>query len=349
MPERKTSGKSKASAGAQAGEKSSAPPANPQPIADRRALEKVSSDITRLLAEQSFETMEEANEFISQFVGTKDIPLPERELTPLEQAQDKMYEAWEARSRKARVRLAREALAISPDCADAYVLLAEETARTPYEALKLYEEGVRAGERALGPEAFAENAGHFWRILETRPYMRARAGVAECLWEMGEAGQAAEHYQELLRLNPGDNQGNRYMLAQLLLQEGRDEELGALLKEYEEEASVEWAYTRALWLFRSEGASSRASRTLQEAFDENRFVPIFMLDLQQLPEDPPEYISPGGESEAVDYLINNGDYWVDTPGAFEWFVEQFKVAIGELEKRVRAEENALKLRRLMGH
>jgi tetratricopeptide (TPR) repeat protein len=349
MPKKKTSGKAKASAGDRAGRKSSAPPANPQPVADRRALEKVSSDITRLLAEQSFETMEEANEFISQFVGTKDIPLPERELTPPEQAQDQMYEAWGARGRKARVRLAREALDISPDCADAYVLLAEETARTPDEALKLYEEGVRAGERALGPEAFAEDAGNFWGILETRPYMRARAGVAECLWEMGEAGQAVEHYRELLRLNPGDNQGNRYVLARLLLQEGRDEELGALLKEYEEEASAEWLYTRALWLFRREGASPRASRTLQEAFEENRFVPLFMLDLQPPPEDPPEYISPGEESEAVDYLINNGDYWVDTPGAFEWFVEQFKVAIGEFEKRVRAEENALKLRRLMGH
>lgn len=349
MSKKKTSGKAKASAGDRAGKKSSVPPANSQPVADRRALEKVSSDITRLLAEQSFETMEEANEFISQFVGTKDIPLPERELTPVEQAQDKMYEAWEARSRKARVRLAREALAISPDCADAYVLLAEETARTPEEALKLYEEGVRAGERALGPEAFAEGAGNFWGILETRPYMRARAGVAECLWEMGEAERAVKHYQDLLRLNPVDNQGNRYPLARLLLHEGKSEELGALLKEYEEDASAEWSYTRALWLFRSEGASPRASRTLQEAFDENRFVPVFLLDLQPLPDDPPEYISPGEESEAVDYVFSNGAYWIDTPGVFEWFVGQFKIAVGELEKRVRAEENALKLRRLMGH
>jgi tetratricopeptide (TPR) repeat protein len=129
-------------------------------------------------------------------------------------------------------------------------------------------------------------------MLEKRSFMRVRAGVAECLWEMGEAERAIEHYQELLQLNPGDNHGNRYPLARLLLQEGKNEELGALLKEYEEEASAEWFYTRALWLFRSEGASPRASRSLQEAFDENRFVPIFMLDLQPLPEDPPEYISP---------------------------------------------------------
>lgn len=193
-----------------------------------------------------------------------------------------------------------------------------------------------------------EDAGNFRGVLETRPYMRARAGVAEYLWEMGEAERAIEHYQELLRLNRGDNQGNRYLLARLLLQEGKDAELGALLKGYEEEASTEWLYTRALWLFRSEGASPRASRTLQEAFEENRFVPLFLLNLQPLPEDPPEYISPSGESEAVDYVLGNGDYWIDTPGAFEWFVGQFEVAVDELKKRLRAEENALELRRLMG-
>ncbi|PYS78113.1 MAG: hypothetical protein DMF66_07485 [Acidobacteria bacterium] len=78
-------------------------------------------------------------------------------------------------------------------------------------------------------------------------------------------------------------------------------------------------------------------------------MPLFLLDLQPLPDDPPEYVSPGGESEAVDYILGNGAYWLDAPGAFEWFVGQFKVAVDELEKRVRAEENALKLRRLMGH
>jgi hypothetical protein len=115
--------------------------------------------------------------------------------------------------------------------------------------------------------------------------------------------------------------------------------LGALLKEYEEEASAERFYTRALWLFRSEGESPRASRSLQEAFDENRFVPLFLRNLQPLPDDPPEYISPGGESEAVNYILGNGAYWLDAPDAFEWFVGQFKVAVDELEKRERMKES----------
>lgn len=150
MPKKRTSGKTKTSAGARAGKRASVSSEEPRPVADRRALEKVTSDLTRLLDEQSFETIEEANEFISQFVGTKDLPSPGRELTPLERAQDKMYKAWEARSRKSRVRLAREALALSPDCADAYVLLGRgygAHARRGAEALRGRDARRRAGAR----------------------------------------------------------------------------------------------------------------------------------------------------------------------------------------------------------
>lgn len=58
------------------------------------------------------------------------------------------------------LRLAREALAQSPDCADAYVLLAEAT-RDAQQARWFYEEGVEAGRRGLGPEPFDEDVGHF--------------------------------------------------------------------------------------------------------------------------------------------------------------------------------------------
>ena len=69
--------------------------------------------------------------------------------------------------RAKRAATARKALKISPDCADAYVLMAE-IATTPAQALELYRRGVAAGERALGQRAFVEDVGHFWDRLETR-------------------------------------------------------------------------------------------------------------------------------------------------------------------------------------
>ncbi|MDD2422279.1 MAG: hypothetical protein PHU78_09120, partial [Heliobacteriaceae bacterium] len=109
----------------------------------------------------------------------------------LSQAQDLIYEAWEMRYRDKRLDLARKALAISPYCADAYVLLAEES-DFPREALKLYQQGVQAGQLALGDNLFTEYAGHFWGFIETRPYMRALYGMAETLWQLGQRTEALE-------------------------------------------------------------------------------------------------------------------------------------------------------------
>jgi hypothetical protein len=65
-------------------------------------------------------------------------------------AQQVMYEAWEQTNPRARVALAHKALAISPLCADAYVLLAEQEAKSAEEALAYYRKGVEAGGRRSG-------------------------------------------------------------------------------------------------------------------------------------------------------------------------------------------------------
>ena len=79
----------------------------------------------------------------------------------VDEAQEIMFDAWECDDPKRRVALARKALTVSPLCADAFVLLAQETAGTPDEAAEIYAEGVAAGEKALGKGAFKEDVGMF--------------------------------------------------------------------------------------------------------------------------------------------------------------------------------------------
>ena len=95
--------------------------------------------------------------------------------------------------------------------------------------LSYYRKAVVAGKEALGPDGFKEYAGSFWGFRETRPYMRARLGLGEALWATGEKDAAIENFQEMLELNPGDNQGIRYVLAAKLLAAGRMNELKSLL------------------------------------------------------------------------------------------------------------------------
>ena len=296
--------------------KAKEPKAAPGGVLDRRAFEKATAELNKLLHSRDFASVEELNAFLrdSLALGQADIPDSQN---ALERAQDVMYRAWEARGAQ-RVRLARQALEISPDCADAYVLLAEETAKTPQEARALYLKGVQAGERAIGKDAFQELVGDFWGFLETRPYMRARAGLAQVLWFLGEQQAAIDHLTEMLRLNPGDNQGLRYILVDWLLDTNNTAALKTLLKQYPDDGMATWRYTRALLAFREHGDSKQAQKLLTQAVEHNPFVPAYLLGLKKLPKQPPPYIGWGDENEAVEYCLGALAIWrKDTP-ALNW-------------------------------
>jgi hypothetical protein len=122
----------------------------------------------------------------------------------------------------------------------------------------------------------------------------------------------------MLRLNPGDNQGLRYLLAGWLLAVGDDAALERLLAEYPDEESAQWAYTRTLAAFRRHGAGPEADQALLQALQANPHVPLYLLGAKPFPSQPPAYYGIGDENEAVVYLAEAAEGWLETPGAPEW-------------------------------
>ena len=235
----------------------------------------------------------------------------------LDMAQQLVHQAWETPSPRRRVELAQQAIAISADCADAYLLLAEFTGNLA-EARDLHQKAMLAGERALGQRAFAEDVGHFWGLLETRPYMRARAGLASCLWHLGDLRGAIEHYQAMLRLNPNDNQGLRYVLVGCLLATDQDEAAERLLAQYEDEGAAAWVYSAALLAYRKHGDTSESREKRGEALKANPFVWPFLLGRRPISKHLPDLIGYGDESEAVAYAADHKAAWKKAPGAIAW-------------------------------
>jgi len=265
------------------------------PVFERRLMESTMADFGRLMgAEES---------------------LADRKL---QKAQDMMYKAWEERNPAKRIALAHKAIATSDKCADAYVLLAEEQADSVARALEYYQRGMEAGERALGKEYFREAVGHFWGLLETRPYMRARQGVADCLLKLHRTDEAIAHYREMLRLNPSDNQGIRYVLLAALVELDRNTEALDLMKKYKDDGMADWAYTWALLEYRAKGPAKTAERRLKEALRSNTHVPEYILGQKRVPNRLPPYISPGRDDEAAHYASKFLNEWRRTPGAVEW-------------------------------
>jgi len=237
-----------------------------------------------------------------------------------------MYKAWDEQNPAKRLALAHKAIKESEDCADAYVLLAEEEADSLKHSFEYFQKGVDAGQRALGREFFSENTGYFWGLLETRPYMRALEGKANCLWQLKRKDEALNTYEEMLYLNPNDNQGIRYVLVDLLLSLNREAELENLVLQYKGDWSAVWLYTEALLSFRKRGASKMANRKLMKALEENQHVADYLIGKKRIPGRLPVSISYGEESEAVDYAANHLNYWRSTPGAVEWLQRQLTEA-----------------------
>lgn len=286
--------------------------------------ERGSVEIARFLEQREFASLDEINAALEEArqSGLFDQGAEEaagRPLTPLEQAQELAYDAQEAEGRL-RIKLARKALATSPDCADAYVVLGE-CAATPEAALDWYRQGIEAGERAIG-SAFASLAGEFWGHLETRPYMRARLALAQTLYDLERLDEAIDHYRELLRLNPNDNQGARYLLLPALLEQGRDEDAEVLLGEYDGDIQAIWCFGAALWRFRSEGDGALARSELTSAVRRNPRVIDYLLDPDSMAGVMAPHFTLGSKEEAAYAAEELYDAFEKTIGAFDWLRAQ---------------------------
>lgn len=252
--------------------------------------------------------------------------LPAESDDALDLAQEKAFDAMDAPTARKRIAMAKEALALSPLCADAYLVLARET-RDAGEALDLYKRAVAAGAEALGETAFKDDVGLFWGLIQTRPYMRARHELSLALWTAGDRDEVVGHYQDMLRLNPNDNQGVRYLLMDALLELGRDGEAAELLKRYKDDGAAAWAWSNALLAFRRAGDGPAARKARANAIDANHHVPTYLLDEKRFPRTLPEFIGRGDEDEAVAYVHGAAGAWAAAAGAKAWIAEGSASAI----------------------
>ena len=236
----------------------------------------------------------------------------------LHEAQEIMYDAWDADNTIDTIQLIKKALKKSPLCADAYSWYSHISGDRPLSKLVYLENAVYAGEKALASPV-SDFKGHCWGMTETRPYMRARACLAACLWDVGYYDKAISHYQEMLELNPNDNQGLRYILSTHYLNLEMIDELKALLANYPDDSSPFFLYTTALLAFR--GKSPSADDAAREAIACNRYIPAFLKGRIKLRENNQGYITAGGCDEAIEYVNNNVLAWIRTPGAIDWLTD----------------------------
>jgi len=143
---------------------------------------------------------------------------------------------------------------------------------------------------------------------------------------------AVSHFQELLILNPNDNQGVRYLLASALLDMGKIDDLEKLLGRYDE-PTAHWLFTKALVAYVRQGDTAGSRKLLREALDSNPLVASYLLGEKKLPRILPERVGFGDTSEAVTYAAEFGNGWHQTEGAVDWLASVTGRRRGTWQKR----------------
>ena len=282
-------------------------------------MERTMAGLKALFDKQGFVSLDAANAFMEQATGMSldEFDEPEND-DPRYLAQQLAYDAMEAPSDKQASRLAREALKVHPDCVDALTIVAELT-RSPTKRLLLFEEAVKVAEKLLGADFFAENKGHFWGMLETRPYMRAKKGLVDELLNARRPIEAMRHLEEMLELCPGDNMGARFDLMETYLMTDHLEQALDLLNRYPEEAGAIWNWSAVL-IYYSLRDFDAAAQALDVARRQNPYVEPYLTRKKKLPPEQPEFYEFGKNSEAVicaDQLIGP---WSLQPVALAWLI-----------------------------
>ena len=290
---------------------------------NRDMMQLANEKLFDYIEKQNFESIEELNKFLNNHVTGKTIdeiiPSKKGRKSNKEKSNDLMYQAYDSDSKKG-IKLAKQALELNIENIRAYNYLAENADNID-KAYELFKKSIDLGEKQLGRQFFKENKGHFWAMHETRPYMTAKSGLANCLEVKGKNIEAVKIYQKLLKLNPNDNQGIRYILSGLLIHMEQYNEFEKLYLKYKDEHTAFWLYNYALFLFITKGKSNRADKALRKAYNQNKHIIAFMTGEEKPTNEVFDYYSPGEESEASHYLLDNFKLWTETPNTVDWIFD----------------------------
>jgi tetratricopeptide (TPR) repeat protein len=239
-----------------------------------------------------------------------------------DEAQQLVYDAWDAETEEREHELMCRALEINPGNADALLYMLDRAGLDGEEEIQALRNIVAAAEKGLGPKAFNEYAGGFWGFIETRPYMRARARLAASLRAAGRLEDAIAEYEAMLVLNPNDNQGLRHELLPAYLALNRLEPARALLQKYDEAglgAVFSWCAVLERWL---SGDLPAAKQALAVARKQNPHIQVYIKGHREVPNELPGSYSIGSKEEALCFAEVLRSAWARHPQALTWLAAQ---------------------------
>ena len=175
------------------------------------------------ILDQPVDSLEEAELLMSAHLAEPFTPRGKDQI-----AQDLAYQAYATIDFEERERLATRAYKTDPLNIDAIILKTEQV-ESVTEKHALLEKAIR-----IGSLTFDDGQGEIspWELVMNRPYLRAILAYGTILFEMGQYEEALPKFEQLMALNPGDEQNVRHLLIATLIHLGELEKAHHFLKQH---------------------------------------------------------------------------------------------------------------------
>lgn len=236
-----------------------------------KETEKIFSQMNKYMEQFNFDNEEQMEKEMKNFIQKLNNNEIEFDDDPKFQSDDLLEEAYNTSSKTKAIKLAKQALEINPENIDAECFIAEFE-ENQIKKLSKMENIIEKATKLLEKDNMfdKDNIGHFWGMIETRPYMRARNRKLTILMDLGRYTDAIKECEEMLNLCESDNLGIRYTLIGLYCTLEKFEECEKLYKKFNEYSAF-MLFPMAIMYFKK-GDYKKSKKFLKDVQEANPYI-----------------------------------------------------------------------------
>ncbi len=186
-----------------------------------------------------------------------------------------------------------------------------------------YQNYIDDFKKNVGEEFFKENEGKFWAIPETRTFMGCLFEQTLLFWQNNEKNKAIDQLKYILKLNPRDDQGVRYVLLAYLLELDMLEDAQSLMMSYSDDYSTYWSFCELLLDIKKQEDSAIIEMEFGMCVECNEFVVPYLIGDEKIPSDAVGSYDDGDRNEAIFYVQSAGDAWFNDKNALNTLKELY--------------------------